>query len=157
MELAEKYGFIDYAQPAGGCCFLTDEKYSNKLVDLWKTRGTKEYELDDIMLLKVGRHIRPNPRFKIMIAREDGEGRFMEGYKKTFTNLNCSSHQGPLALIEGMPTEEDLVIAAKLIARYGQGREAQTVDVEIRLLNGESKNLSVTPFLADEIPQEWFI
>jgi hypothetical protein len=157
MELAEKYGFIDYAQPAGGCCFLTDEKYSNKLVDLWKTRGTKEYELDDIMLLKVGRHIRPNPRFKIMIAREDGEGRFMEGYKKTFTNLNCSSHQGPLALIEGTPTEEDLVIAAKLIARYGQGREAQTVDVEIRLLNGESKNLSVTPFLADEIPQEWFI
>jgi hypothetical protein len=157
MELAEKYGFIDYAQPAGGCCFLTDEKYSNKLVDLWKTRGTKEYELDDIMLLKVGRHIRPTPRFKIMIAREDGEGRFMEGYKKTFTNLNCSSHQGPLALIEGTPTEEDLVIAAKLIARYGQGREAQTVDVEIRLLNGESKNLSVTPFLADEIPQEWFI
>ena len=25
MELAEKFGFSDYAQPAGGCCFLTDE------------------------------------------------------------------------------------------------------------------------------------
>jgi hypothetical protein len=157
MELAEKFGFVDYAQPAGGCCFLTDEKYSSKLVDLWETRGTKDYELDDIMLLKVGRHIRPNPRFKIMIAREDGEGRFMEGYKKTFINLNCSSHQGPLALIEGTPTDDDLVVAAKLMARYGQGREAETVDVEIRLLNGETKTLSVVPFLADDIPQEWFI
>jgi hypothetical protein len=157
MALAKQFGFIDYAQPAGGCCFLTDENYSKKLVDLWETRGTKEYELDDIMLLKVGRHIRPNPRFKIMIAREDGEGRFLEGYKKTFINLNCSSHQGPLALIEGSPTEEDLIIAAKLMARYGQGREAATVDVEIRLLNGETKSLAVVPFLADEIPQEWFI
>jgi tRNA(Ile)-lysidine synthase TilS/MesJ len=157
MELAKEFGFIDYAQPAGGCCFLTDEKYSNKLVDLWQTRGSKEYELDDIMLLKVGRHIRPNPRFKIMIAREDGEGRFMEGYKKTFTHLYCVSHQGPLALIEGTPTEEDLHIAAKLIARYGQGREAASVAVEIHLLNGEKKSLSVVPFVAEQIPQEWFI
>jgi hypothetical protein len=43
------------------------------------------------------------------------------------------------------------------MARYGQGREAATVDVEIRLLNGETKSLAVVPFLADEIPQEWFI
>ena len=98
-----------------------------------------------------------NPRFKILIAREDGEGRFMEGYKKTFTHLYCVSHQGPLALIEGTPTDEDLMIAAKLIARYGQGREAASVDIEISLLNGETKMLSVVPFLADEIPQEWFI
>ena len=157
MDLAKHWGFDDYAQPAGGCCFLTDEKYSRKLVDLWETRGTKEYELDDIMLLKVGRHIRPNPRFKIMIAREDGEGRFMEGYQKTFINLNCSSHHGPLALIEGLPNDEDLEIAAKLIARYGQGRESEKVEVDIRLLNGETKSLSVTPFLADEIPEAWFI
>jgi hypothetical protein len=39
-------------------CFLTDESYSAKLVDLWKARGTKDYELDDVMLLKVGRHIK---------------------------------------------------------------------------------------------------
>jgi tRNA(Ile)-lysidine synthase TilS/MesJ len=157
MALAKTFHFTDFAQPAGGCCFLTDESYSKKLVDLWQTRGTKEYELDDIMLLKVGRHIRPNPRFKIIIAREEGEGRFMEGYKKTFTHLYAISHQGPLALIEGMPTEEDLTIAAKLIARYGQGREAESVTIEIKLLNGEIKSLSVAPFLANEIPQEWFI
>ncbi len=157
MDLAKKFGFVDFAQPAGGCCFLTDENYSKKLVDLWQTRGSKEYELDDIMLLKVGRHIRPNPRFKVIVAREDGEGRFMEGYRKSFIQLYGISHQGPLAMIDGAPTEEDLITAAKLVGRYGQGREAKEVTVEIQLLNGETKQLTVAPFLPDEVPQEWFI
>jgi tRNA(Ile)-lysidine synthase TilS/MesJ len=157
MELAKKFGFVDYSQPAGGCCFLTDENYSKKLVDLWQTRGSREYELDDIMLLKVGRHIRPRPNFKVIIAREDGEGRFMEGYRKTFVYMYGISHQGPLAMIDGNPTEEDLITAAKLVGRYGQGREAAEVTVEINLLNGEAKQVTVQPFLPDEIPQEWFV
>ena len=61
MELADKFGFEDYSQPAGGCCFLTDERYSRKLQDLWTARSERSYELDDIVLLKIGRHIRPKP------------------------------------------------------------------------------------------------
>ncbi len=65
IELAQKYGFVDYAQPAGGCCFLTDKYYASKLKDLWEHRGVKDYEIDDIVLLKVGRHIRLNRHFKL--------------------------------------------------------------------------------------------
>ena len=79
MALAKQFGFEDYAQPAGGCCFLTDKQYSVKLSDLWSTRGKREYDLDDIMLLKVGRHLRPRPNFKIIVGREEGENRFLEG------------------------------------------------------------------------------
>ena len=71
----------DYAQPAGGCCFLTDAAYSDKLADLWQHRGNKNYELDDIMLLKVGRHIRPKQNFKMIVGREEGENNFLEGYQ----------------------------------------------------------------------------
>ena len=39
MALAERFGFEDYAQPAGGCCFLTDESYAVKLRDLWQAHG----------------------------------------------------------------------------------------------------------------------
>ena len=59
IALAKEFGFDDYAQPAGGCCFLTNQRYAVKLRDLWESRGAREYELDDIMLLKVGRHLRP--------------------------------------------------------------------------------------------------
>ena len=72
IALAAHYGFEDYAQPAGGCCFLTNPQYSVKLQDLWSSRGERNYELDDIMLLKVGRHLRPRAHFKLIVAREEG-------------------------------------------------------------------------------------
>lgn len=157
MALAEKYGFKDYSQPAGGCCFLTDESYSAKLVDLWKARGSKDYELDDVMLLKVGRHIRPHQGFKIIIAREDGEARFLQGYKKNYINMNCASHKGPLALIDGEASAEDLYLAAQIVARYGQGRDADEVEVSVRDFAGNESSLHVKPFGKDEMPKEWFV
>jgi len=157
MALANEYGFTDYSQPAGGCCFLTDESYSKKLVDLWQARGTKEYDLDDVMLLKVGRHIRPNSDFKVIVAREDGEARFMQGYKKSFLNMNCASHRGPLALIDGSPSAEDLHVAARIVARYGQGREAEEVEVTVRDREGNESTLKVKPMGVDEMPKEWFV
>ena len=57
MRMAHEWGIEDYVSPAEGCCFLTDKQYSDKLVDLWQVRNLKEYESDDIMLLKIGRHI----------------------------------------------------------------------------------------------------
>ena len=157
MALAKEFGFTDYAQPAGGCCFLTDAAYSNKLVDLWQARGNREYELDDVMLLKVGRHIRPKPHFKVIVAREDGEARFMSGYKKDFMSMNCASHRGPLVLIDGAPTEDDLYLAGRITARYGQGRDAETVEVTVRTREGDERNIQVKPLPAEQMPQEWFV
>ncbi|PPD22286.1 MAG: tRNA (5-methylaminomethyl-2-thiouridylate)-methyltransferase [Methylomonas sp.] len=157
MTLASQLGFTDYAQPAGGCCFLTDASYSKKLVDLWQARGKRDYELDDVMLLKVGRHIRPSKNFKLIIAREDGEAQFMSGYKKQFISMNCASHRGPLVLIDGAPDENDLQLAARITARYGQGRDAEQVDVTIRDHNGNERNTTVKPLHGDDIPETWFV
>ena len=157
MALAKKFGFEDYAQPAGGCCFLTDESYSLKLVDLWNARGHKEYELDDVMLLKVGRHIRPKENFKLIVSREEGEDRFLQGYKNEFISLFSTSHNGPLTLIDGSPSDEDLELAGKITARYGQGRNAERVELAIRYPGGQEKTILIKPMSADDIPQEWFI
>lgn len=157
IALAKQFGFSDYAQPAGGCCFLTDEAYSKKLLDLWQARGNKDYELDDVMLLKVGRHIRPKRHFKLIVAREEGEARFMSGYKNEFISMNCASHRGPLVLIDGTPSEEDLYLAGQITARYGQGRDAELVDITIRSREGTERNIQVKPLAADQIPQEWFV
>lgn len=157
IALAEQYGFKDFAQPAGGCCFLTDKSYSVKLQDLWQARGTREYELDDIMLLKVGRHIRPKPHYKLIIAREEGENQFLEGYRKQFTHLRTISHLGPLVLIDGQAQAEDLTVAAKITARFSQGRNSARVQVEVNNNNGVSQLLEVSPLLAEDIPQSWYV
>ncbi len=155
MALAEKFGLDDYAQPAGGCCFLTDKAYSVKLADLWASRGKKEYEIDDIMLLKVGRHFRPKPNFKLIVAREEGENNFLQGYRKQFITLRTMSHKGPLTLLDGTVEDGDLELAAKIVARFSQGRDAESVDVEVAELGEVIKSISIKPFSNEEIQEAW--
>jgi tRNA U34 2-thiouridine synthase MnmA/TrmU len=157
MALAAKYGFTEYAQPAGGCCFLTNEQYSHKLADLWTTRGSKQYELDDIMLLKVGRHLRPRPHFKLIVGRDEGENNFLNGYRKRFIHLFATSHEGPLALVDGPANDDDLMLAARLTARFGQGRDAETVTLSVTDAAGLTQTLSVAPLTAGDIPPEWYL
>ena len=157
MALAAHYGFSDYAQPAGGCCFLTNQSYSVKLNDLWRSRGQRDYELDDIMLLKVGRHIRPAPHYKLIIAREEGETRFLSGYRRLYPSLATTSHGGPLALIDGDLSDADLELAGRIVARYSQGREARQVELEHRERDGTTRTLSVVPLPTDALPKVWIL
>lgn len=156
MHLAEQYGFQEYAQPAGGCCFLTNEHYSSKLKDLWESRGTKMYSLDDILLLKVGRHLRPKPHFKMIMGREEGENNYLEGYCYNFTHLKPAQHQGPLTLIEGEVMAEDLHLAAQIVARYSSGKDEQEVPIQVAFGSEEPRILKVTP-LSEELPKSWYI
>jgi len=157
ITLAVHYGLHDYAQPAGGCCFLTNEQYSVKITDLWQSRGHRDYELDDIILLKIGRHIRPRPHFKLIVGREDGENKFLEGYKNRYTAFRASSHSGPLALLDGTANEDDLQLAARLVARYGKGKDAGQVSVEISGLGQPPRTIEVRPLSPDEIRSDWYI
>jgi tRNA U34 2-thiouridine synthase MnmA/TrmU len=157
LELAASFGIEDYAQPAGGCCFLTDESYSRKLSDLWSARGDKEYELDDIMLLKVGRHLRPRSNFKLIIGREEGENNFLEGYRRRFTNIRTVSHMGPLTLVDGEIDEDDVVLAARLTARFSQGRQEKSVRVEVTRRDGSSRRMDIAPLSSAEVSADWYL
>jgi tRNA-uridine 2-sulfurtransferase len=156
MALAKEFGFEDYASPAGGCCFLTDKNYSRKLQDLWQAQNSKNYELDDIMLLKVGRHIRPKPHYKLIVSREEGENRFLRGYRKIFTTIETESHAGPLTLVDGKVDDADLEFAARIVARFSTGRSADAVTLKISQ-DGVEKMLTVPPMPADDILQEWYV
>ena len=158
MELARQYGFEDYAQPAGGCCFLTDESYSIKLQDLWSNRGDKKYDIDDIMLLKVGRHIRPDPSYKLIVAREEGETRFLSGYKKQFQTIKTISHSGPLTIIEGAQlNEQQIQQACAITARFSKGKNAEQVELTYSPAGGEPRTIHVKALPPHEIPQHWYI
>ncbi len=157
MALAAKFGFDEYAQPAGGCCFLTDENYSRKLVDLWQVQGHKDYDFDDVLLLKIGRHVRPRPHFKLIIGREEGENKFMEGYKKRFGYLYTKSHPGPLVLIDGELKEGDAELAAQITGRFGKGKHADRITVALVDTDGNETEFEVTPMSGDDFPQEWYL
>lgn len=157
IALAKQFGLHDFASPAGGCCFLTDKSYSDKLVDLWQARNSREYELDDIMLLKVGRHIRPSDAFKLIIARDAGESKFLEGYRKQYTSIHALSHSGPMALVDGELKQEQYPLAAAIVARFGQGRSADEVEIDIATPDQQRQQIKTAPLSAEEVLQEWYV
>lgn len=157
IALAKSFGLHDFATPAGGCCFLTDKNYSDKLVDLWTARSSRNYEMDDIMLLKVGRHIRPRPDFKLIIARDSGESKFLEGYRKQFISIHALSHNGPMALVDGDIKPTDFALAASIVARFGQGREAQEVELDVALPEAGNQTIMTPPIPAEQVLQEWYV
>lgn len=157
IELAHALGFEEFSQPAGGCCFLTDQAYSRKLADLWQSRGERDYELDDIMLLKIGRHIRPRPHFKLIISREEGENNYLAGYTGQFVSLTTTSHKGPLALVDGTADAEDLKLAAQLVARYSQGRDANEVTVAVSSPDGGTRELVIQPMPPHAVEPDWHV
>ena len=157
IALAKSFGLNDFASPAGGCCFLTDKSYSDKLVDLWQARNSRDYEMDDIMLLKVGRHIRPTPEFKLIIARDAGESKFLEGYRKQFASIYSTSHSGPMALVDGDLEPEQYQLAAAIVARYGKGRSADEVELSLTIPDRTSLTIKTAPMETQAVMQEWYI
>lgn len=158
MALAAQYGFEDYAQPAGGCCMLTDENYAVKLKDMWSNRPSRAYELDDIIMLKMGRHFRLAPNLKIIIGREEGENNFMQGYKNQFVSIYPVSHNGALALVDGeFKSDEELQTALALIARYSQGKNDPQVTLCIRQPNADEKEYTIQPMAVDNIKKQWIL
>ena len=156
MALAEQFGIEDYPSPAGGCCFLTDENYARKLRDIWSFRGSKSYTMEDIILLKAGRHIRPTPRFKIIVGRDETENNFLSGFVEGRWLIRAEGLPGPVVLLEGDPEEGDIQLACRLAARFGQGRDRAEVNMSVQS-RGQKESFAIIPMPAHEIPQAWYI
>ena len=149
LELARKYNLKRYATPAGGC-LLTDSIFSSRLNDLLEHT---EYTLDNILLLKLGRHFRSSTGSKIVIGRNKEENKKLKSLtKEGDTSFNVIEHKGPLAIVRGKLDEKTLEEAASLCARYSDGKELPKVKVGYRSLpDGEIKSIIVTPVDATEL------
>ena len=60
-------------------------------------------------------------------------------------------------LVDGTPSEKDLEFAARIAARYSQGRTAESLTVSITDKQGQSKEIDVVPMPPNKIPENWYI
>ena len=123
----------------------------------WASRGERRYDFDDIMLLKIGRHLRPHPSFKLIIGREEGENRFLEGYRQRFVHLWALDHKGPLALLQGDVDEAGLDLACAITARFGQGRCEARVRMAVGRPGGPTRERDVAPLPAHALAADWYL
>ena len=136
MALARDLGVTDWPQPAGGCCYLTDESFARKFFDILDAREeageARRIRKEDVVLLSTGRHFRISPRAKLVVGRSEVENAVLDGYGAGRARLEARGLSGPVALLEGVATWEERVLAARIVARYGKGRSLARVPVEWR-------------------------
>jgi tRNA-uridine 2-sulfurtransferase len=136
LALAKELGVVDFPQPAGGCCYLTDESFAKKFFDILDSREAageeRRIRRDDVVLLSTGRHFRLSPRAKLIVGRNEVENVILEKYGEGRARLEAQGVLGPVALVEGEPTWEERVLAARIVARYGKGKDLPEVPVEWR-------------------------
>ena len=115
FALAKKFKIKEYETPSGGC-LLTYKDYSNKLKDLFK--NNPDFSLEDIRLLKVGRHFRSG-RNKIIVGRnkEDNDELMILKHKSDGV-FEAKDVVGPKTLLKGPKTKKVIELAASLTARY---------------------------------------
>ena len=136
MELARTLGVTEWPQPAGGCCYLTDESFARKFFDVLDAREAageaRRIVRDDVILLSTGRHFRLSPRAKLVVGRTEVENALLEHHVAGRARLEAKDVLGPIALVEGVPTWEERVLASRVVARYGKGKDLARVVVEWR-------------------------
>ncbi len=116
MALAKERGIADYPCPAGGCR-LTEPGFARRMRDL--VTHTPDFGLNDVSLLKVGRHFRLFPRTKAVVGRDEEENRRIGMLARPDDFLfEVQTWGSPLTLLRGEVDGEGIRRAAAITARY---------------------------------------
>jgi tRNA-specific 2-thiouridylase len=149
IELATRYGISGYAAPSGGC-LLTDPSYARRLIEL--LGHCQDPSLNDIELLKIGRHFRISRSAKLVVGRNREEN-------DEITRL-CSDvdilfevpyHNCPISIARGHLYPYVLSISARIEARYSDAPQDEFVDVMYHAPDGRGLRLSVRPATDEEL------
>jgi tRNA U34 2-thiouridine synthase MnmA/TrmU len=142
MSLAKTYGVTDYPCPAGGCR-LTDPNFARRMRDLLEF--DRDFGINDVNLLKVGRHFRLSAKAKAVAGRDEDENHRILGLAQEedllFEVKGCGS---PVTLLRGSSDEGVIRLAAAITARYSDA-EANDVRVHFGRTNERLDRSVVVP------------
>lgn len=153
MELAAKMGIDDYPSPAGGCK-LTEPAFSKRLRDLF-TQGS--FSLEDIELLKLGRHFRLSRNIKLVVGRNKEENeQLLNFFQDEDFLFKAKSLKGPVSLLKKVPEANNEFIdkSCRITARYCDRNEEENEEVNISYYNKSKelvRTMKVKPLIEDEL------
>jgi len=148
IELAHHFGFQEFPQPAGGCV-LTESKFCDRLQDLIDHTPNKNYTLDQILLLRIGRHFRINDGLKVIVGRNDTENKFIETLQNKYKTLQCISHTGALIILDGEATDENIKLCAQIAGHFSKGRDESDVTVQLYFPHATINTITTKPINPD--------
>ena len=152
IKMAEQFGIGDYPCPAGGC-LLTDPGFARRMRDLMVHRP--DFSLNDVHLLKIGRHFRLSPSIKLVVGRNEDDNQKIQVFSQDGDLLMMAlGTPGPLALLRGGTGSEEIEKAAAITVRYGKAKDMKNVEVQCRRVGEDAdRSLWISPVSDGEIKE----
>lgn len=143
LDLADELGINDYPCPSGGC-LLTDPEFSKRVKDLIKHR---QFNLDEVLLTKLGRHFRLNDTAKLAVGRNETENAQLLNLAKEGDFVFMPKDiAGPTALGRGSYSGETITLSCSIVCRYCDLGSFAGADICYRKTAGkEDKILYIAP------------
>jgi hypothetical protein len=135
MELARLLNIREYPSPGGGC-LLTDKAFSGRLRDLFDSKNSPDVQ--EIELLKYGRHFRINSHTKAVVGRNKKENQAilaLAGDKDLV--ITSANAPGPITVVLGDCSKKSLELATAITVAYSDTEDSKTAPVRIVGRSGE--------------------
>ena len=129
IQLAEQFGIEFYPTPAGGC-LLTDPGFAGRIKDILTYNSSPS--INDILLLKIGRHFRLSQDVKCVVGRNQNDNLAIANLTEEGDILFEAEDVGsPLLLLRGKGCERFIEDAAKLCKRYSDAKNHPEARVKL--------------------------
>jgi len=142
LEMAKHFGIADPPNAAGGC-LLTDPAFSLRVEDIMD-HCSDIPTLNDIELLKLGRHFRLTPDAKLVVGRNKDENEVIKALViEGDIVIEAKDHVGPTCIIRGKNSGELLAKCAAIALRYSDAPKEGQSKVRITIDGVETEAVAV--------------
>ncbi len=144
LTLAKQFGVSEPPNAAGGC-LLTDPSFSKRVKDILD-HCEDIPTLNDIELLKVGRHFRITPDAKFVVGRNKDENEVIKALVADGdVIIEVKDYVGPTCILRCKDYDDSLLIkCAAIAARYSDAPREDLSKVSITV-KGHKSEVTVIP------------
>ncbi|TLY02090.1 MAG: DUF814 domain-containing protein [Thaumarchaeota archaeon] len=152
LVMAKHFGIAEPPNAAGGC-LLTDPAFSKRVEDIME-RFDDIPSLNDIELLKVGRHFRLTPDAKLVVGRNKDENEMIKALvTEGDIMIEAKDHVGPTCILRGKHDDAMVATCAAIALRYSDAPKDSESKVRVTI-DGSEREVITSPAdssLADAI------
>jgi tRNA U34 2-thiouridine synthase MnmA/TrmU len=145
LQMAKEYG-IENPPNAGGGCLLTEPQFGIKAKDLFAHVETPT--INEIDLLKIGRHFRLDEETKFVVGRDNDENQMIKALALPGDILlEAKDYVGPVSILRGKNAKSHVEFASAVTLRYS---DAPKTESSIVLVKNENLIEEISAKCAEE-------
>lgn len=152
LAMAKHFGVQDPPNAAGGC-LLTDPAFSKRIEDAME-HAIDIPSINDIELLKVGRHFRLTDDAKLVVGRNKDENEMVKALvEDADVVFEAKDYVGPTCILRGKHDDAEIAKAVSIVLRYSDAPKdvLSTVKVTVNGVQQEMMALPADSAWADSI------